>query len=64
MSRACENCLRRPSGIEGHEDMQLFDGRSPDGRQLFRCGRCGTLWTRSYEGSGTFVWILVDAAGA
>jgi hypothetical protein len=56
----CEDCQKRPAGLEGHEGIFLsVDARTAGGRHLFRCARCQSLWLREYEGDGVFAWILV-----
>jgi hypothetical protein len=58
----CEECERRPQGLEGHAGIFLtVDARTPSGRHLFRCAKCQSLWLREYEGDGLFTWILVPA---
>ena len=60
MSALCDDCQRRPAGLEGHEGIFLSaDARTPSGRHLFRCARCQCLWLREYAGDGAFAWILV-----
>ena len=56
----CDDCVRRPSGLEGHDRIFLtHDERSPDGRHLFRCSACRSLWLREYAGDGVFAWVMV-----
>jgi hypothetical protein len=61
----CQDCQKRPAGLEGHEGIFLStDAKTPAGRHLFRCAKCQTLWLREYEGDGVFAWILVPPEGA
>jgi hypothetical protein len=52
----CEDCLRRPMGLEGHDGLDLATTVKKKG-PLFRCVRCNMAWIRSYEGAGIFVWM-------
>ena len=51
----CPLCIPGPRGIDGHDRLILASGRTV-GSYYFECATCATLWTRAYEGSGTFVW--------
>ena len=55
MNAACEQCLRRPNGVEGHEGLGLTTTLKAG--PVFKCARCHTSWIRSYEGAGIFVWM-------
>jgi hypothetical protein len=55
MKAACEDCLRRPLGLEGHEGLYLANTLKKG--PLFKCARCNTTWIRSYEGAGIFAWM-------
>lgn len=60
MPALCEDCQRRPQGLEGYDGIFLtVDVKTPSGRHLFRCARCKSLWLREYEGDGIFTWVLV-----
>ena len=64
MAALCDQCSKRPQGLEGHEGIFLSsDARTPAGRHLFRCARCQSLWLREYEGDGVFTWIQVPHDG-
>jgi hypothetical protein len=54
----CPLCVASPRGIEGHDRLILASGKA-SGSFFFECASCATLWSRSYEGSGTFVWVDV-----
>jgi len=56
----CPLCATQPRGIEGHDRLILASGKA-SGSFFFECATCSTLWSRSYEGSGTFVWIDVTS---
>ena len=51
----CQKCAEGPRDLEGHEHLQLADAKSAS--VAYQCKACGTLWSRYYEGSATFVWI-------
>lgn len=55
MRVACEQCQRRPTGVEGHEGLSLV--ATPKAGPVFICARCKMSWLRSYEGAGVFVWV-------
>jgi hypothetical protein len=56
----CEDCQKRPAGLEGHQGIFLsVDAKTPAGRHLFRCARCQALWLRDYAGDGAFAWLQV-----
>jgi hypothetical protein len=57
LKEPCDDCRRRPAGLEGHDALSLTTVKDDSARHLFRCARCETLWTRNYAGSGVFVWV-------
>jgi hypothetical protein len=65
LSALCDNCRKRPQGLEGHEGIFLsVDAKTPAGRHLFRCARCQALWLREYQGDGVFAWVMVPPEDA
>jgi hypothetical protein len=56
----CPLCVPGPRGIGGHDRLILASGRA-SGSFFFECATCSTLWSRSYEGSGSFVWVDVTS---
>jgi hypothetical protein len=58
VAEACRECEKRPSGLEGHDQLALATHiKSPTGRYLYHCVACQRYWRREYEGSGLFVWF-------
>jgi hypothetical protein len=57
----CSLCSSGPKTIDGHEG--LFTQAFSNSRVLFKCAKCGTVWSRSYEGSGAFEWLRVHMPG-
>jgi hypothetical protein len=56
--RTCPKCKHGLSGIEGHREIVLEPRTKPGhtASAAFRCGLCGTYWTRNYVGDGLFLW--------
>lgn len=56
----CQRCADGPRDIDGHEHLDLAEGKTA-APAPYQCKTCGTVWSRSYEGSATFVWIDVTS---
>ena len=54
MNEACSACLAGPVGIEGHAQLRVE--RMVAAAILFRCSRCGLLWSRPYSVNASHVW--------
>lgn len=55
----CNECGTGPRGVEGHPDLSLHVSPPGEGgarKASFKCEACGLEWSRTYMGSGVFVW--------
>lgn len=54
MDVPCLACAGEPSGFDGHHELRMRT--IGDARVTLQCLRCHSIWSRTLEREGYFVW--------
>jgi hypothetical protein len=57
MDTPCKACSSGPFGFAGHANLNVQS--LGDARISLRCSRCDSLWSRTLEREGYFVWAAL-----